>query len=65
MNSHIKNLLLEIEHYRYELKEKHGLTYSLHDIVGSSEKINHVKNTIKKVSPGDVSILIRGESGTG
>ncbi|MCM3740424.1 sigma 54-interacting transcriptional regulator [Oceanobacillus luteolus] len=65
MNSHIKNLLLEIEQYRKQLKEQHGLTYSLHDIVGSSEKINSIKNTIKKVSPGDVSVLIRGESGTG
>ncbi|WP_100010504.1 sigma-54 interaction domain-containing protein [Lentibacillus sediminis] len=65
MNSHIKDLLLEIEHYRSQLQNLHGKTYSLGDIVGSSRQLNELKNKIKKVSPGDVSVLIRGESGTG
>ncbi|CDQ39083.1 MULTISPECIES: sigma-54 interaction domain-containing protein [Virgibacillus] len=65
MNSHIKDLLLEIEHYRNQLKEQHGITYSLHDIAGSSKQMSDLKEKIKKVSPGDVSILLRGESGTG
>ncbi|WP_099157819.1 sigma-54 interaction domain-containing protein [Virgibacillus ndiopensis] len=65
MNSHIKDLLLELEHYRNQIKNKQGATYSLHDIVGSSPQLNDIKNKIKKVSPGDVSILLRGESGTG
>lgn len=65
MNSHIKDLLLELEHYRSQLKNQHGTTYSLHDIVGSSPQMNELKNKIKKVSPGDVSVLLRGESGTG
>lgn len=65
MNSHIKDLLLELEHYRSQLKNQHGTTYSLHDIVGSSPQMDELKNKIKKVSPGDVSVLLRGESGTG
>ncbi|MFD1039623.1 sigma-54 interaction domain-containing protein [Virgibacillus byunsanensis] len=65
MNSHIKDLLLELEHYRSQLNDQYGTTYSLHDIVGSSTQINDIKAKIKKVSPGDVSVLLRGESGTG
>jgi len=65
MNSHIKDLLLEIEHYRKKLINPNGATYSLHDIVGSSDQLNKVKDRVKKVASGDVSILLRGESGTG
>ncbi|MCG3419765.1 sigma-54 interaction domain-containing protein [Oceanobacillus jordanicus] len=65
MNSHIKDLLLELEHYRKQVRDQYGNTYSLHDIVGSSPKLNAIKTKIKKVAPGDVSILLTGESGTG
>ncbi|GAQ18879.1 transcriptional regulator [Oceanobacillus picturae] len=65
MNSHIKDLLLELEHYRKQVRDQYGNTYSLHDIVGSSPKLNTIKTKIKKVAPGDVSILLTGESGTG
>ena len=65
MNSHIKDLLLELEHYRNQQKGQYGATYSLHDIVGSSEKMNRLKEKVKKLATGDVSILLRGESGTG
>ncbi|WP_096439157.1 sigma-54 interaction domain-containing protein [Alteribacter populi] len=65
MNSHIKDLLLELETYRNQMKKQNGATYSLHDIIGSSPDIQHLKNKIKKVAPGDVSVLLRGESGTG
>lgn len=43
MNTHIKDLLLEIENYRKQLHEANGATYSLHDIVGSSPKLLEVK----------------------
>src|SRR5699024_1153388 len=65
MNTHIKNLLLELENYRKQLKKQTGASYSLHDIVGSSVKLNDVKEKIIKTSSGDVSILLEGESGTG
>ncbi|WP_420535534.1 sigma-54 interaction domain-containing protein [Alkalihalobacillus pseudalcaliphilus] len=65
MNSHIKDLLLALENQRKALKEQHGVTYTLHDIVGSSEAITHLKEKVKRVASGDVSVLLRGESGTG
>ncbi|GAA0440057.1 sigma-54-dependent Fis family transcriptional regulator [Lentibacillus halophilus] len=65
MNTHIKNLLLEIEHYRKRLNDDHGATYSLHDIVGSSPQLYDVKGKVKKLAPGDITILLQGESGTG
>ncbi|MYL60473.1 PAS domain-containing protein, partial [Virgibacillus halodenitrificans] len=65
MNSHIKDLMLEVEHYRSQLNDRYGVTYSLHDIVGSSPRLSKIKNQVKKVAPGDVTILLRGESGTG
>ncbi|MGJ9457587.1 sigma-54 interaction domain-containing protein [Oceanobacillus sp. CF4.6] len=65
MNSHIKDLLLEIEQYRKKLINQSGAIYSLHDIVGSSDQLNKVKEKIKKVSSGDVSVLLKGDSGTG
>ncbi|RLL47134.1 PAS domain-containing protein [Oceanobacillus piezotolerans] len=65
MNAHIKELLLQLEHYREQLKAKHGVTYFLHDIIGRSQEVEYLKEQVKKVAPGDVSVLIRGESGTG
>ncbi|MDN4525602.1 sigma-54 interaction domain-containing protein [Fictibacillus fluitans] len=65
MNSHIKNLLTELEYYRSVQEENTGAKYSLHDIVGSSSEIKVLKERIKKVAASDVSVLIRGESGTG
>ncbi|WP_157087680.1 sigma-54 interaction domain-containing protein [Oceanobacillus damuensis] len=65
MNAHIRDLLMEIEHYRKKLMDQSGATYTLSDIVGSSEQLNKVKEKVKKVSAGDVSVLLKGESGTG
>lgn len=65
MNSHIKDLLLEIEQYKKKLGNQNGATYSLQDIVGSSIQINKIKEKVMKISSGDVSILLMGESGTG
>ena len=65
MNSHIKDLLLELEEYRNRFENNHGATYSLHDIVGSSKQLEKTKEKIKRVAPSDASVLIRGESGTG
>ncbi len=36
-----------------------------HDIVGESEAINEVKDTIGKVAPTEARVLITGENGTG
>ncbi|RBW69227.1 sigma-54 interaction domain-containing protein [Bacillus taeanensis] len=65
INTHIRELLSELEYYRKEFQEKNGVKYTLADLIGESEKMNHLKDQVKKVASGDVSILIRGESGTG
>ncbi len=44
------------------LKKKISKTY---DIVGESEAINQVKETIEKVAPTEARVLITGENGTG
>ncbi len=35
------------------------------EIIGSSEGINHIKETIEKVAPTDARVLINGQNGTG
>ncbi|MFC0272984.1 sigma-54 interaction domain-containing protein [Metabacillus herbersteinensis] len=65
MNSHIKGMLSELNFYRNEWKEINGSKYSLHDMVGNSQKITELKEQVLKISSGDISVLIRGESGTG
>lgn len=35
------------------------------EIIGSSETINHIKETIEKVAPTDARVLVTGQNGTG
>lgn len=65
VNSHINQLLAEVEYYKNQLKEKTGVTYSINDIIGSSQSTIEIKENIKKIAPSDLSVLITGESGTG
>jgi len=51
----------EVRELRREVKEK----YSLENIVGKSEKMLEVFETIDRVAPTDKIVLIQGESGTG
>jgi len=64
MNSHIRDLLLELKAYR-SLDQQSGASYSLHHIISRSSQLEQLKHKVKKVAPGDVSVLLRGESGTG
>ncbi|UOQ44967.1 sigma 54-interacting transcriptional regulator [Halobacillus salinarum] len=65
MNSHIKELLAELKAYRSQLEQKNGAVYSLHHIISRSPLVEQLKDKVKKVAPGDASVLLRGESGTG
>ncbi|KGP72336.1 sigma-54 interaction domain-containing protein [Pontibacillus yanchengensis] len=65
MNSHIRELLLELKAYRSQNNESNGATYSLHHIISRSPVVEQLKEKTKQVAPTDVSVLIRGESGTG
>ncbi|MGV2622902.1 UNVERIFIED_CONTAM: sigma 54-interacting transcriptional regulator [Halobacillus marinus] len=65
MNSHIKDLLLELETYRSQMQQLNGAKYSLHDIISQSPGMLALKEKIRKTAHSDISILLRGESGTG
>ena len=65
LNSHIKELLLQLDDYRKKLDERYGTTYSLHDIIGNSPQVIELRSKIKRIASSDASVLIRGESGTG
>ncbi len=65
MNTHIKDLLLELETYRSQMQHVNGAKYSLHDIITTSPEVLQVKEKIRKTAYSDVSVLVRGESGTG
>ncbi|WP_242705643.1 sigma-54-dependent Fis family transcriptional regulator [Pontibacillus sp. ALD_SL1] len=65
MNSHIRDLLLELKAYRTQRREQTGATYALHHIISQSQEVEVLKDKIKQVAPSDVSVLLRGESGTG
>ncbi len=65
MNSHIRDLLLELKAYRSQFDQQNGATYSLHHIISRSPELERLKDKVKKIAPGDVSVLLRGESGTG
>ena len=47
------------------LKEQVAMNYGFDNIIGQSDTITKIKETIKKISATDISILISGESGTG
>ncbi|MFC0522877.1 sigma-54 interaction domain-containing protein [Pontibacillus salicampi] len=64
MNSHIRELLLELKAYRFQHNNQ-GPSYSLHHIISQSSQLTKLKDKIKKIAPSDVSVLLRGESGTG
>ncbi len=47
------------------LRDKLYGQFKIEGIIGSSEKMKKVLETVKKVSPTNATVLIRGESGTG
>ncbi|WP_303838274.1 sigma-54-dependent Fis family transcriptional regulator [Evansella sp. LMS18] len=65
-NKEIQSYLLKITGIREE-KEVTMVQqlYSFNDIKGVSESIRSVKETAKRISEGNMTILLRGESGTG
>ncbi|SDW63730.1 transcriptional regulator [Marinococcus luteus] len=65
MNQHIKTLMLELESYQKQVEQLNGTSYSLHDALSVSPEMEEVKRNVRKVAPSDVSVLLRGETGTG
>lgn len=51
---------------RRQVEESFGTTASLErKIIGQTQSVEEIMNTINKVAPTDSTVLIRGESGTG
>jgi two-component system response regulator AtoC len=46
---------------REEIRRKDGLG----DLIGSTEAMRHVFDTIRRIAPSNTTVVIRGESGTG
>lgn len=47
------------------LKQQVAMSFGFDNIIGDSEKIRKVKETIKKIAPTDINIMITGEHGVG
>lgn len=47
------------------LKEQTAMRYGFDNIVGISESISELKNTIGRIAPTDIPVMITGASGTG
>ncbi len=56
-----ENLMLE----NISLKNEMGSRYNLADIIGESEELRKLKDTVAKVAPTDATVFIEGESGVG
>ncbi len=65
LNRRLHDLEREVEFYRREAKALRRQDYGTEAIIGESQAIQRLKSEIIKVAPLDVSVLIRGESGTG
>lgn len=60
----------DIQEIEYELRRKmrkpeHNATYTFEDIIGKSTSLQNTISLVKKLSRGDSTTLIQGDSGTG
>ncbi|MBZ9559154.1 MULTISPECIES: sigma 54-interacting transcriptional regulator [unclassified Modicisalibacter] len=65
MNAQVQALEAEVDYYRQALDARAGARWQLTDVVGESEAMRGLNAKVRKIAPGDASVLIRGESGTG
>ncbi|MGC3873740.1 sigma-54 interaction domain-containing protein [Halomonas sp. GXIMD04776] len=65
MDAQVKALEAEVDYYRQALDARAGTRWQLADVIGESEAIATLNGKVRKIAPGDASVLIRGESGTG
>ncbi len=61
----LNSLRSKLSYYKDQLEKVSGARYKVENIVGKSQVIVQLKETIKKVANGDSTILLRGETGTG
>ncbi len=61
----VNMLRSKLEFYKNQLEKTSGARYRLENIVGKSQVIAQLKEAIKKVAPGNSTVLLKGEAGTG
>jgi transcriptional regulator with PAS, ATPase and Fis domain len=65
LNNEIEKLKNENKFYRKELSDLRESKYSLNQVVGESNPIIRIKDTIQEIADSSLSVLITGETGTG
>lgn len=60
-----KTLKDELEFYKKELKYLQNTKYTLDNILGNSKAVKEMKDEIIRFAPGNSTVLIYGESGSG
>lgn len=61
----VKTLKSKIAYYSERLEAASGAKFTTDNIVGKSQTISMLKESILKHAPGNIPILMRGEQGTG
>ena len=61
----IKELKEKLEVERAYLQEEIKLEYNYENIVGRSDGLNYVLYKVEQIAPGDTTVLVLGETGTG
>lgn len=61
----VKTLKSKIAYYSERLEAASGAKFTIDNIVGKSQTISMLKESILKHAPGNTPILMRGEQGTG
>lgn len=61
----LQTLSAELQYYKKELKRIGSAKHSFENMIGKNQKFLEVKNIAKKIASKDLSVLIRGETGTG
>lgn len=65
LNTHIRHMLSQSRFLLEKQPRAVGVKYMLGDLIGGSGQMALLKEKIKKVARGDITVLITGESGTG
>ncbi|MDR7857622.1 sigma 54-interacting transcriptional regulator [Tissierella sp.] len=64
-SSKVNSMLNQIEYYQEELRKIRGAKYSIDNIIGNSQEIRQMKDTIINAARSNSTVLIEGETGTG
>lgn len=64
-SSKVNSMMNKVQYYQEELRKIRGAKYSIDNIIGNSDKIMKMKDTIITAARSNSTVLIEGETGTG